>query len=160
LSIGDGAFSFQGYFSKFGLPKFFSSANSLKSIYVYPIQSVSDASTMKKWGLRLIKFIIVAVAVSCLELGISHCIHSTDRPAGFFVGMADGALMPMAMPALFAGKDMPIYAANNVGRLYKLGYTVGVNACGAIFFGVLFWRVARWLKSHQRDTTQSKDSNS
>jgi cyanate permease len=107
---------------------------------------------MNKWILRVAKFIAVAVAVSCLELGINHCIHTADRPAGFMVGIADGALMPMAMPALLAGKDMPIYAANNCGRLYKLGYTVGVNGCGAIFFGVLFWRVTRWFQSRQKSS--------
>jgi hypothetical protein len=27
-----------------------------------------------------------------------------------------------------------------------LGYTCGVNACGAIFFGWFFWRVSKWRK--------------
>ena len=58
--------------------------------------------------------------------------------------------MPMAMPALIAGKDMPIYAPQNTGRTYKLGYTMGVNGCGAVFFGVVFWRVSRWYKTRSQ----------
>ena len=54
--------------------------------------------------------------------------------------------MPMAMPNLLVGRDVSIYSTRNTGLKYKLGYTVGVNGCGAIFFGVLFWRFSRWRK--------------
>jgi hypothetical protein len=60
--------------------------------------------------------------------------------------MLHGALMPGAMPMLLLGKDVVIYASNNDGRLYKLGYTFGVNACGAVFFGGFYWRLNRWRK--------------
>lgn len=69
--------------------------------------------------------------------------------AGFGRGMLHGALMPGAMPSLLFGKDVVIYAPQNNGRLYKLGYTFGVNACGALFFGTFFWRVRKlnqWRK--------------
>jgi hypothetical protein len=56
--------------------------------------------------------------------------------------MLHGALMPMSMPSLVMGRELEIYAANNSGRLYKLGYTVGINVCGLFFFGSLFWRPA------------------
>jgi hypothetical protein len=55
-----------------------------------------------------------------------------------------GALMPMSMPNLLVGRDVTIYSQNNTGLSYKLGYTSGVNGCGAIFFGFFFWRVNRW----------------
>lgn len=61
-----------------------------------------------------------------------------DAPAGFLWGMAHGALMPTTLPALFLGKNVTIYAPHNTGRTYNLGYTMGVNACGLIFFGILF----------------------
>jgi hypothetical protein len=54
-----------------------------------------------------------------------------------------GALMPITMPNLIFGHDVAIYAANNTGRTYKIGYTLGVNTCGLIFFGFFFWRVRR-----------------
>ncbi len=57
--------------------------------------------------------------------------------------MVQGALMPMALPSLLFGKDVVIYSAINTGVSYKLGYTAGVNACGALFFGILFWRLNR-----------------
>jgi len=48
--------------------------------------------------------------------------------------------MPAALPALVLGKDLPIYAANTTGRTYKIGYIVGLNLCGALFFGIAFRR--------------------
>jgi hypothetical protein len=52
--------------------------------------------------------------------------------------------MPMALPTLLVGIDVPIYAERNTGVPYKLGYTLGVTACGAVFFGLTFARLARW----------------
>ena len=59
-------------------------------------------------------------------------------PPGFFRGMVHGAMMPVAWPSLLAGHDQPIYAEINEGRTYKLGYSMGVNLSGIIFFGWLF----------------------
>ena len=58
--------------------------------------------------------------------------------------MLHGALMPMSLPNLLVGDDVPVYAPNNTGRTYKLGYAAGVNVCGLIFFGFFFWRIRRW----------------
>ena len=90
--------------------------------------------------------IILAVAIligRTLEI-IAKSMNASTRPAGFGHGMIQGALMPMAMPNLLVGKDVTIYAQNNTGLSYKLGYTAGVNGCGAIFFGFFFWRVSQW----------------
>ena len=77
---------------------------------------------------------------------ISVSMSKSTAPAGFGRGMLQGALMPAALPNLLVGNDVVIYAPNNTGRTYKLGYTCGVNACGAIFFGWFFWRVSRWRR--------------
>jgi len=66
--------------------------------------------------------------------------YRPDRTAGFYVGLLEGALMPAALPGLLAGHDLPIYAPNNSGRPYNIGYIFGINACGTLFFGVAFWR--------------------
>jgi hypothetical protein len=58
--------------------------------------------------------------------------------------MLQGILMPMSLPNLVAGRDVVIYSEINSGVPYKLGYTLGVNLCGAVFFGVFFGRVRRW----------------
>ena len=54
--------------------------------------------------------------------------------------MLHGALMPMALPSLVIGKNVEIYAVNNSGRMYKLGYIAGINVCGLAFFGSMFWQ--------------------
>ncbi|MBI3870508.1 MAG: hypothetical protein HY299_18430 [Verrucomicrobia bacterium] len=66
-----------------------------------------------------------------------------DINAGFCYGMLHGALMPMALPSLLIGKDVEIYSTNNSGRGYKVGYIAGVNVCGLVFFGSVFWRPNR-----------------
>jgi hypothetical protein len=95
---------------------------------------------------------VVAVALVALVIGavlnrIANSLDRSGQPAGFGRGLVQGALMPMAMPNLLVGNDVSIYAARNTGRAYKLGYTLGVNACGAIFFGFFFWRVNRWRRA-------------
>jgi len=79
----------------------------------------------------------------------AHFEHDT-RPAGLFRGMLQGALMPMSMPNLLLGKDVVIYSQHNTGMRYKLGYTLGTNTCGAVFFGLFFWRFSRWRQKQSR----------
>jgi hypothetical protein len=66
--------------------------------------------------------------------------YGPERVAGFHLGVIQGALMPAALPSLLMGKDLPIYAPNNIGRGYKIGFLVGINFCGTVFFGIAFWR--------------------
>jgi len=73
----------------------------------------------------------------------AEALNRSNERAGFGRGLLHGILMPMAFPNLLVGKDVPIYAANNTGVPYKLGYTAGVNTCGAVFFGAWFWRFSR-----------------
>lgn len=63
-----------------------------------------------------------------------------DRPADFWWGLAHGALMPASLPTLAVGRDVTIYAPHNTGIPYKLGYTMGVNGAGLLFFGLAFWK--------------------
>ena len=63
---------------------------------------------------------------------------SRHQPAGFLQGVVQGALMPATLPNLLVGSDVKIYAEINNGVPYKLGYTVGVDVCGALFFGNVF----------------------
>ena len=95
---------------------------------------------------RLLFVLLLALAIGSGFRRVSVTINDSASPAGFAKGVVQGALMPCALPNLLVGDDVPIYALNNTGRTYKLGYTVGVNSCGAIFFGILFWRLNRWRK--------------
>jgi len=99
-----------------------------------------------KIGLRIACILAVA---ACIAFGLNRSsarLNHDLRPAGFVKGMIQGALMPLSLPNLVLGNDVTIYAPNNTGRTYKLGYSLGVNLCGAVFFGFFFWRVAQWGK--------------
>jgi hypothetical protein len=98
---------------------------------------------------RLATLLVVATIIIWVVQRASLSFDRTTQPAGFGRGVLHGALMPMALPNLLVGQDITIYTANNTGRPYKLGYTVGVNGCGLIFFGFFFWRLNRLRKRLQ-----------
>ena len=75
-------------------------------------------------------------------------------PPGFFRGLLHGGMMPVAWPTLLVGQDQEIYAARNEGRTYKLGYSMGVNLSGLIFFGWLFLTVGSVKGLLQRKNPQ------
>jgi hypothetical protein len=72
------------------------------------------------------------------------------NPPGLFRGMLHGAVMPMAWPALLTGSNQEVYAEKNSGRMYKLGYSLGVNVSGLIFFGWLFLGLSSLRTTPQR----------
>lgn len=98
---------------------------------------------------RLLVLLVVATVMIWVIHRASAMFERSVTPAGFSRGLLHGAMMPMAWPNLLIGRDVTIYATNNTGRLYKLGYTTGVNGCGLIFFGFFFWRISR-LRKHLR----------
>src|SRR5579862_2486251 len=97
---------------------------------------------------RFIIFKAIALTALTLVLGFaqgwasSRC-YKPDHVAGFHMGILHGILMPAALPGLLMGQDLPIYAPNNSGRPYNIGYIFGINTCGTIFFGVAFWQPRR-----------------
>ena len=86
-------------------------------------------------------------------LRVSNRSLSDTRPAGFPTGVLHGICMPAAMPHLLLGHDVPIFAPHNTGRTYKLGYTVGVNGAGLIFFGSFYFRINRLRRSLAQPAT-------
>jgi hypothetical protein len=89
--------------------------------------------------------VAVRLAVVGLLLGWGYGaagphLYPEGRVFGAGWGVAHGACMPLALPALLLGQDPPIYAGRNSGRGYKLGYIAGINLCGLVFFGGAFWR--------------------
>jgi hypothetical protein len=92
-----------------------------------------------KWGLRkALTMALVTVLFGYFYGWASPWAFPRDSAAGFKYGMLHGALMPLSLPALIVGKDVPIYAAENTGRFYKIGYICGINVCGLLFFGLMF----------------------
>lgn len=105
---------------------------------------------MKKILTRLLVSLVVAFFIAAaLHWTLRKLERHDDQPSGFGQGMVHGALMPLALPNLLVGDDVVIYAPNNTGRSYKIGYIAGVNACGLLFFGYTFWR-GRRLRSDLR----------
>lgn len=96
--------------------------------------------------IRVLTVLAVAVLIGAAMRHIAAALDQSPSPAGFPRGLLQGALMPAALPNLLVGSDVTIYAKNNNGVPYKLGYTCGVNACGALFFGIFFWRLNRWRR--------------
>src|SRR5262249_34449016 len=96
---------------------------------------------------RLLVILAVAVLIGVCLNHIASSLERRAQPAGFSPRMVQGALMPMSLPNLVGGRGGAIYSQNNTGITYKVGYTAGVNGCGAIFFGLFFWRIGRWRAS-------------
>lgn len=112
-------------------------------------RAISPASSRwRTWGLRLFWIVVVSVVIGFLFRQSARMANADPAPAGFARGLVHGALMPIALPNLLVGNDVTIYAANNTGLRYKLGYTCGVNGCGAIFFGLLYWRLHRLRRAN------------
>jgi cytosine/uracil/thiamine/allantoin permease len=89
---------------------------------------------------KIITLVVLGLLLGYTQGWATSRFYSPNREAGFHVGLLEGALMPAALPVLLMGKDVPIYAPTNVGRLYKVGYILGINICGMVFFGVALWR--------------------
>ncbi len=95
---------------------------------------------LRDWIKKIVVFLAVAFLLGWFYGWASPRVYPRDERLGFGYGMLHGGLMPMALPSLVMGQDVEIFAANNTGRPYKLGYIVGINVCGLIFFGSAFWR--------------------
>jgi hypothetical protein len=104
------------------------------------------SNVLRRFVQRILGILGAAVVIATILHFVSRAAHGRLQPADFKAGVLHGALMPMALPNLLVGDDVTIYAEENVGRPYKLGYTVGVNGCGLLFFGFFFWRVRRWRR--------------
>lgn len=116
---------------------------------------VPPAGNGWKIGARVLVFLFMAALIGGILNRVSTSLERSAHPAGFTRGMLQGALMPMSLPNLLVGRDVTIYSPNNTGISYKLGYTTGVNACGALFFGLVFWRLGRlrkWTNLPKRDS--------
>ena len=110
------------------------------------IMDAIQALGKKKSGLirlairKTITLAVVTVVFGWLYGWASPWAFSAGKPAGFAYGLLHGAMMPLSLPSLVIGKDVTIYSEHNAGRIYKIGYICGVNICGLIFIGPLFWR--------------------
>ena len=96
------------------------------------------SSRLRHWLRKALALIVAGVIFGFAYDWASPRFYRPDTKANFWLGTLHGALMPIALPSLLIGKDVPIYAPDNTGRPYKLGYIAGINLCGLIFFGLAF----------------------
>jgi hypothetical protein len=97
-------------------------------------------SLLKFITIKFVAMTALTIALALLQGWAAPRFYKADQTAGFNIGLLEGALMPAALPGLLTGHDLPIYAPNNSGRLYNIGYILGINSCGTLFFGIAFWR--------------------
>jgi hypothetical protein len=115
-----------------------------------PIPEPAPAPVVRRklWLKKIAAILIVSALLGWAYGWSSSRAFPKDEPFGFGYGMLHGALMPLALPSLLLGRDVVIYATDNSGRFYKIGYICGINVCGLAFFGSLFWRPRRSADSH------------
>lgn len=97
----------------------------------------------KLWLKKIAYFVTASLLLGWFYGWASPRAFPRDKIKGFGYGMLHGALMPLALPSLLMGQNVEIFATDNSGRLYKIGYICGINLCGLSFFGPLFWRPKR-----------------
>lgn len=111
-----------------------------ESISPAPASSSPPLSKTKVILIKAVALTIISLALIRAQTWATPRFYGPDYVAGFPTGLLEGALMPAALPGLLMGHDIPIYAENNLGRAYKIGFILGLNACGTFFFGVAFWQ--------------------
>lgn len=89
-------------------------------------------------AVRAVRLAVTLILLSMFYEWASPWAYPKDRKAGLGYGAMHGAMMPMALPALLLGRDVPIFAENHAGRWYKIGYIAGINLCGILVFGSAF----------------------
>src|SRR4030095_14507893 len=96
-------------------------------------EQAGPPSALRTWrskALRIAAMVLAAVVFAWLCGVALRADARLTSPPGLFRGMLHGAIMPMAWPALLTGSNQELYAEKNSGRMYKLGYSLGVNVSG------------------------------
>ena len=112
-------------------------------------QAQPTPTRRKLWLAKIATFLIASALLGWSYGWAFSRAFPKDQTFGFGYGMLHGALMPLALPSLLLGQDVEIFAADNSGRPYKIGYICGINVCGLAFFGSLFWRPKRGAADHK-----------
>lgn len=108
-----------------------------------PVATPARFSQAKVITIKIIVLTALGAALGLTQSWASTRTYKPEPAAGFHLGLLHGLLMPAALPGLLMGQDLPIYAPNNAGRAYNIGYIFGINTCGTIFFGIGFWQPRR-----------------
>ena len=79
-----------------------------------------------------IKPLVRALLLLIVLLAVSSCAPAeiTEKDYGFFYGILHGILLPFALIGKIFNVDTGIYALNNTGTWYWLGYFLGFLIIG------------------------------
>ena len=139
--------------------KFSLRAPAVKNHAVREMPTTSDLEPIKiarrkLWLKKIVYFLIASMVLGWFYGQAMPRAFPKNTTFGFGYGMLHGALMPLALPSLIMGQDVEIFATDNSGRIYKIGYICGINVCGLSFFGPLFWRPGRRVKNQKNQERQ------
>jgi hypothetical protein len=104
------------------------------------LQSGRTQVWLKRLAYKILGLLLAGLLLGWTYQWVEPRLYGADSKAVFGIGVIHGALMPVALPSLLMGHDAAIYAPNNSGRGYKIGYICGINLCGFLFFGIAFWK--------------------
>ena len=82
------------------------------------VNETPTGTRSSKWKTLVVKVIVLVVLGLLLGAAYDWAaarMYGPDRLPGFRLGVLHGALMPVALPTLLMGRDVPIYAASNTG---------------------------------------------
>jgi hypothetical protein len=105
-----------------------------------PVADQPRPSKLKDLLLKIVLLTILGMALGLAQGWAASRTYKPEHVGGFPTGLLHGMLMPAALPGLLLGQNLPIYAPNNSGRAYNIGYIFGINTCGTLFFGIGFWQ--------------------
>ena len=112
----------QAYIYQFGLkPVFFSG---------------KTVSTLKQLNSMQTKHLFLGIALLAVVLTLASCapIGMSEQRYGFLYGILHGWLLYAAVISKVLGMDFDIYAHNNTGLWYWVGYALGVFSIGGGIF--------------------------
>lgn len=131
------------HFLKFCLPATAVENHAVVEMSPTPVPAPNSAARRNLWLKKIVYFLVASLLLGWFYGWASPRAFPKNTTYGFGYGMLHGALMPLALPSLLMGQDIEIFATENSGRIYKIGYICGINVCGLSFFGPLFWRPRR-----------------
>lgn len=85
----------------------------------------------------LIATSIIMILTNCADVvAIEKCVDIA-KTYGFWFGLWHGVITPFSFIGSLFSDDIAIYAINNIGHLYDLGFLLGIGVGGS-FTGCIF----------------------
>ena len=91
---------------------------------------------MIKFSIMKTKYFLPGLLLLTLVLTLNACAPAgmTEQRYGFLFGLIHGILFYPAVICKVLGMDFDLYAQNNTGTLYWIGYAIGVFSIGGGIF--------------------------